>query len=213
VRNRVSSLSYCAQLSLIVSLLCATESHRLATVHNWASPFSYCAQPSLVVKLLCAAESHCLAAVRNESYRVATCATGSHRLARCRAQLSLIILLLCANELLSSVRSGHIMPLWLKLLRESQQFPGKKRIVLSVSFILLSSFYSKRIFTPINTWWVTLGMPCKNRKGPQVKCPLSLSDFNQNWIFSTKLYTTFQHQIAWKSFCNYGGCYKWSKIS
>jgi len=88
------------------------------------------------------------------------------------------------------------MSLWLKLFRKPQQFPEKKRIVLSVSFIPLSSFCWKRIFTPINTWWVTLGMACKNRKGPQVKCPLSLQILTKNEFSPQSFIQPFNIQIA-----------------
>ena len=121
-----------------------------------------------------------LATVRNLSYSLATCATESHRLVSCRAQLSLIILLLCSNEWLSSVHTGHIMSFWLKLFRKPQHFPKKKKPhctqceLHSSLQLLFETYFHSNIYLVGYT-----GDGVQKPKRPSNKVPIIFTDFNQ----------------------------------
>jgi hypothetical protein len=62
---------------------------------------------------------------------------------------------------------------------------------VSVDFL-----YNSEIFLTLKRTQLCI---IKNEYWLHVKCPLYLSDFNWNWIFSTDFLKIFQCQISWKS--------------
>jgi hypothetical protein len=65
--------------------------------------------------------------------------------------------------------------------------------VLNVSFF--STTFVRNFLVPINSSLVTFEMRVETQEGCRVKCPLLLSDFDQNWNVVTNFSKTPLYQI------------------
>jgi hypothetical protein len=54
---------------------------------------------------------------------------------------------------------------------------------------------------------VTFEMCAETHARLHLKCPLLLSDFNENWGVSTNFGRTYQYQISWESVMLFSSCY------
>jgi hypothetical protein len=102
----------------------------------------------------------------------------------------------CACALLSSVAwlfLYNIFPHYLK----RHDFRKKRKEVTEhkMCVLFLYIFFLKHF-----SYWEEISeMWSKMYIGPQVKCPLFLSDFNETWIFTKYFPKILEYQIWWKS--------------